>query len=113
MKLIVLHSLHVSLKFHTLFKKYISNLSSDALREALTQNKELATKLGEALARKQQLEMEKDALVIELNDANDALKDALARLDASNAALNQVRSEMERRLREKDDEIDNIRWVSN
>ena len=81
------------------------------MREALTQNKELSNKLGEALARKQQLENEKDALAAELVDANEALKDALNRLDASNSALNQLRAELERRLREKDDEIDNIRFV--
>jgi len=39
----------------------------------------------------------------------DALKDATARLDAANAALTQLRADMEHRLRDKDDEIDNIR----
>lgn len=73
------------------------------------QNKDLSHKLQEVQARKQQLESEKDSLVLELAEANDNLKDALSRLDGANAALNQLRSELERRLREKDDEIENIR----
>jgi len=56
-----------------------------------------------------QLQNERDGLSAELSDTKDALKDAMTRLEASNAALTQLRSDMEHRLREKDDEIDNIR----
>ena len=56
-----------------------------------------------------QLEGERDSLAAELADARDALKDATARLDGANNALAQLRSELEHRLREKDDELDNLR----
>lgn len=56
-----------------------------------------------------QLEGERDSLASEVGDLRDALKDAQARLEAANAALNQLRSDMEHRLREKDDEIESIR----
>ena len=58
-----------------------------------------------------QLQNERDGLSAELSDTKDALKDAAARLETSNAALTQLRSDMEHRLREKDDELDNIRSV--
>ena len=84
---------------------------TDALREAQSQNKELSRQVAELTSIRVQLEGERDSLAAELADTRDALKDAQMRLDASNAALSQLRSEMEHRLREKDDEIENIRYV--
>ena len=55
------------------------------------------------------LEAERDNLCAELADNKDALRDALAKLEAANNALSILRSEMDVRLREKDEEIDNIR----
>ena len=55
------------------------------------------------------LEGERDGLAMELADTRDALKDAQARLDAANTALSNLRSEMDHRLREKDDEMENMR----
>jgi len=81
----------------------------DALRDALAQVKELGRQIPELHAAKVQLETERDALRIEVSDLQDALKDALARLDAANNSLTQLRAELERRLREKDEEIDGIR----
>ena len=84
---------------------------SDALREAQSNNKDLARQVNELTSIRVQLEGERDSLAAELADARDALRDAQARLDAANNALSALRSEMEQRLREKDDEIDSIRWV--
>jgi len=81
----------------------------DALRDALAQVKELSRQIPELHAVKVQLETERDALKIEVSDLQDALKDALARLDAANNSLTHLRTEMERRLHEKDEEIDGIR----
>jgi len=84
----------------------------DALREAQSQNKDLSRQVQELTTIRVQLQNERDGLSAELSDTKDALKDALARLEAANAALTQLRTDMEHRLREKDDEIDNIRSVN-
>jgi len=84
---------------------------ADALREALAQVKELSRHIPELQAIKVQLETERDGLKTEVSDLQDALKDALARLDAANNSLTHLRAELERRLREKDEEIDGIRSV--
>ena len=83
----------------------------EALREAQSQNKDLSRQVQELLAIRHQLEADRDRLATELNDANDALRDAQARLDAANAALSQLRIDFEHRLREKDEEIENVRSV--
>merc|ERR1712038_328302 len=57
-------------------------------------------------------EGERDSLAAELADARDALKDATARLDGANGALASLRSELELRLREKDNELDALRKSS-
>ena len=69
----------------------------------------MARQVNELTSIRVQLEGERDSLAAELADARDALRDAQARLDAANNALSALRSEMEQRLREKDDEIDSIR----
>lgn len=84
-------------------------LLADALREAQSANKDLSRQVTELTAIRIQLEGERDSLAAELADTRDALKDAQARLDAANAALSALRSEMEHRLREKDEEIESIR----
>jgi len=84
---------------------------TEALREAQSQNKDLSRQVQELMTIRVQLQNERDGLSAELSDTKDALKDALARLDAANAALTQLRTDMEHRLREKDEEIDNIRLV--
>ena len=55
---------------------------------------------------------ERDALAAENGDLREALRDAQARLDAATLALNQLRADMEHRLREKDAEIENIRYFA-
>ena len=65
--------------------------------------------MNELTAIRIQLEGERDSLAAELADTRDALKDAQMRLDSANNALSTLRSEMEARLREKDDEIENVR----
>lgn len=83
---------------------------AEALREAQAANKDLQRSVNELTAIRVQLEGERDSLAAELADTRDALKEAQARLDAANAALSQLRSEMDHRLREKDEEIDAIRY---
>ena len=87
-------------------------LLSDQLREANSANKDLNRQVQELTSIRMQLEGERDSLAAELADTRDAMKDAQARLDAANNALQQLRSDMEARLREKEDEIENIRYVT-
>jgi len=82
---------------------------SDALREANSANKDLNRQVQELVAIRVQLEGERDNLAAELADTRDALRDAQAKLEAANNALASLRIEMENRLREKDDEMENIR----
>ena len=84
---------------------------TEALREAQSQNKDLSRQVQELLAIRHQLEADRDRLAAELSDANDALRDAQSRLEAANAALSQLRIDFEHRLREKDEEIENVRSV--
>ena len=94
--------------FHSTILQYYS-ARAEALREAQAANKDLQRSVNELSAIRIQLEGERDSLAAELADTRDALKEAQARLDAANAALSQLRSEMDHRLREKDEEIDSIR----
>jgi predicted nucleic acid-binding Zn-ribbon protein len=81
----------------------------DALREANSQNKDLSRQVQELTSIRISLEAERDNLAAELADNRDALRDALAKLEAANNALSSLRVEMDNRLREKDEEMDNIR----
>ena len=87
-------------------------VATDALRDALAQVKDLSRQVPELHAIKVQLETERDALKTEVSDLQDALRDALARLDAANGTITQLKADLERRLHEKDEEIDGIRSVS-
>lgn len=56
-----------------------------------------------------QLEGERDSLNAALSDAENANGDLEGRLAAANGALGNVRVELERRLREKEDELEALR----
>jgi len=57
------------------------------------------------------LQSERDALQSELSEATDANRDLGSRLDAANAALAQLKQDMDNRLRDADEEIENIRYL--
>lgn len=86
-------------------------MPTDALHEAQGQNKDLSRQVQELINIRLQLQNERDSLAAELSETKDALRDALTRLDGANGALTQLRIDMEHRLREKDEEIENIRFV--
>lgn len=56
-----------------------------------------------------QLESERESLSAALNDAENANADLENRLAAANNALGTVKAELERRLREKEDELEALR----
>ena len=81
----------------------------DNLRDANNVNKDLSRQVSELTAIRVSLEAERDHLAADLQDFKDALRDAENARDAATKALQELRVEMERRLREKDEEIDSIR----
>jgi len=90
---------------------FLNLLCSEALREAEGQNKDLSRSVQELISIRVQLTAERDSAVSELNDSRDQLRDLQARLDAATGSLNQLRSDFENRLREKDSELENLRYI--
>lgn len=82
---------------------------TDALREAQSQNKDLTRQVTELLSIRVQLESDRERLSTELIDANEALRDLQLRFETANSSLTQLRIDFEHRLRQKDEEIENIR----
>lgn len=58
------------------------------------------------------MEAERENLSAALADAENANADLENRLAAANNALATVKAELERRLREKEDELESLRYVS-
>lgn len=58
-----------------------------------------------------QLQSERDGLDAELRDARESLRDLQARYDSASSSLNQIKIDLENRLREKDDELENLRFA--
>lgn len=86
-------------------------MNAELLRDLQSQSKDLSRKVSEIQALRVQLESERNGLGAELAETQDALKEVQVQLETKNNTLAQIRIEMERRLREKDDEMDVIRSV--
>jgi len=85
---------------------------AEALRESEGSNKDLTRQVQELTLIRSDLQGERDALHSELSEATDANRDLGARLDAANAALQQLKQEMESRLRDAGEEMENLRYVA-
>ena len=85
---------------------------AEALRESEGSNKDLTRQVQELTLIRSDLQGERDALHSELSEATDANRDLGARLDAANAALQQLKQEMESRLRDAEEEMENLRYVA-
>jgi len=57
-----------------------------------------------------ELQSERDALQSELSEATDANRELSANLDAANAALQQMKADMEGRLMAAEEELENTRY---
>ena len=53
---------------------------------------------------------ERDGLAVDLTDTKEALRDALAKLDFTTQSLAQIKADLERRLKEKEDELERLRF---
>lgn len=71
----------------------------------------MTRQLQELTIIRSDLQSERDALQSELSEATDANRDLGSRLDAANAALAQLKQDMDNRLRDADEEIENIRYL--
>jgi len=58
------------------------------------------------------LQSQCDALQSELGDVTDANRDLQSRLDAANTALQQAKSDLDIRIKEYDEEFENLRYVA-
>ena len=79
------------------------------MRESESGYKDASRQLQELTMIRSELQSERDALQSELSDAVDANRDLQSRLDAANAALQQMKQDMENRLIAAEEEIENSR----
>jgi len=84
---------------------------AEALRESESSNKDATRQLQELTLIRSELQSERDALHSELSEANDANRDLRLNLDAANAGLQQMKQDMDNRLRDAAEEIEGVRYV--
>jgi len=63
----------------------------------------------ELTAIRMQLQSDRDAMDAELQDSRDSIKDLQSRLDSATSVMNQLKVDLDSRLRERDEEIENLR----
>jgi len=83
--------------------------SVESFRESENQNKELSRSVQELTAIRMQLQSDRDAMDVELQDSRDTIRDLQSRLDSANSVMNQLKVDLDSRLRERDEEIENLR----
>ncbi|XP_018649676.1 putative paramyosin [Schistosoma mansoni] len=82
---------------------------NDQVKELKSSLRDANRRLTDLEALRSQLEAERDNLASALHDAEEALHDMDQKYQASQAALNHLKSEMEQRLRERDEELESLR----
>ncbi|KAL3314200.1 hypothetical protein Ciccas_007185 [Cichlidogyrus casuarinus] len=82
---------------------------ADQLKDAKSTLREVNRRLTDLEALRSQLEAERDNLASALHDAEEALREIDAKYQAAHASLTHLKSEMETRLREKDEELETLR----
>lgn len=86
-------------------------IPTDQLKETKSALRDANRRLTDLEALRSQLEAERDNLASALHDAEEALKELEVKYVATQNALQHLKTEMEQRLREKDDELENLRSV--
>ena len=84
----------------------------ESYRESESQNKELSRSVQELTAIRMQLQSDRDAMDAELQDSRESIRDLQSRLDSANSVMNQLKVDLDSRLRERDEEIENLRSVA-
>jgi len=85
-------------------------MHTDTLHESKTEIRSLRLQIQEQQSITPQLESERDSLAAELAELRDALQEAERRLGNATSSLNQLKTDTERRLRDKDDESEIMRY---
>ena len=83
----------------------------ESLHKSESQNKELNRTVQELTAIRMQLQSDRDAMDAELLDSRESIRDLQSRLDSANSVMNQLKVDLDSRLRERDGVIDNLRSV--
>ena len=58
-----------------------------------------------------QLQSDRDSMDAELQDSRESIRDLQSRLDSANSVMNQLKVDLDTRVRERDEEIENLRSV--
>ena len=82
---------------------------TESFRESESQNKELNRSVQELTAIRGQLQSDRDAMEAEVQDSRDTIRDLQSRLDSATSVMNQLKVDLDNRLRERDEEIENLR----
>jgi len=85
---------------------------TESFRESENQNKELTRSVQELTAVRMQLQSDRDAMDAEIQDSRDTIKDLQSRLDSATSVMNQLKVDLDSRVRERDEEIENLRSVA-
>jgi len=88
------------------------NPCAETAHQSRTEVRSLRVQLQDLQLVTGQLQTDRDGLAGELADVKDALQEADKRLSNANQSLTQLKTDTERRLRQKDDEADTIRSVT-
>ena len=81
----------------------------ESVREAGSQVKDLSRQFLDVSNARADIQVERDSFSNELVNAREHIKDLEVRLTIANNSLVQLRAEVEHRVREKDEEIENSR----
>ena len=81
----------------------------ETVRENETQMKDLTRQVTDLTSSKMELITERDAIGNELMDTRDNLKECQSRLESTTSSLNIMKIDMDSKLREKDDDMENTR----
>ena len=65
--------------------------------------------MQELTAIRMQLQSDRDAMEAEVQDSRDTIRDLQSRLDSATSVMNQLKVDLDNRLRERDEEIENLR----
>lgn len=84
---------------------------TEQLRDLQGQNKDISRQVTEFASIRIHLETERDNLAGALEDTRDLLKDTQARLDSANNTLAGLKGDLEHRLREKEEELESVKYV--
>jgi len=89
-----------------------NRLALEKLKEATDANRDLKRRLAELESAYSLAQSERDSLATALHELKEQMHELQAKYQSTHAALIQLKTDMEQRLREKDDELERLRATS-